>query len=324
MSSDNEQRRETIFNRYAGHLQVLAKEGIVNPAFAGKNLYICPMCLAEFPSPNEGDNPLTLEDAPPKSLGGKAHVLTCKKCNNTAGSKIDFHLAERLNEIDSKKFLPGTELKVKIKIGAETFRATLSVDERGTMTVHHSNKNNHPEKLAEAMAEVKAGMTLNPEFFLSRVIPENLEYALLKTGYLIAFRKYGYSFLLDHCFDTVRQQLQDPETPVYPSGFWFYLPETVPLGAFFIMDKGYESLFVVFSVTTGKSTHRFGTVLPLPVRPIEQVIERITEKFQEEKEFPVTLYPLEQDTADYLTNLENIKAAVKWIYERKAAAKAES
>lgn len=54
------------------------------------------MCVYMPSELEDSENPLTLEDAPPKSLGGKAHVLTCKECNNKAGQKIDYHLTERM------------------------------------------------------------------------------------------------------------------------------------------------------------------------------------------------------------------------------------
>src|SRR5882724_8834404 len=106
--SEGEIKREGIFKFYSDHLQLLAKENLADKIYLEKRVYICPVCLSEFSSVNMDDNPLTLEDAPPKSLGGTANVLTCKRCNNTAGHKIDFHLTEKLRELDSQKFLLGT------------------------------------------------------------------------------------------------------------------------------------------------------------------------------------------------------------------------
>ncbi len=97
-TTKGEDKRQRIFVKYKNNLNLL-----VNNAFIKNEIdvYICPMCLKVHQTINEKD-PLTLEDAPPKSLGGTANTLTCKSCNNTAGHKIDFHLTERLNEIDSK------------------------------------------------------------------------------------------------------------------------------------------------------------------------------------------------------------------------------
>ena len=120
MSKNDDKRRE-IFNLYSQQWELLKNHNLligINQKYVGN--YVCPICLRHF-SPKDLDqslpNPLTLEDAPPKSLGGKANTLTCKVCNNTTGSKIDSHLSVRLNELDQKRFLPNTEANVKVKMG---------------------------------------------------------------------------------------------------------------------------------------------------------------------------------------------------------------
>src|SRR5687767_11490489 len=116
--SKGEDKRHIIFNKYKENLNFLVDNAFLN---SDKDVYICPICLKKHFDLNS-DDPLTLEDAPPKSLGGTANTLTCKSCNNTAGYKIDFHLTERLRELDSAKFIPGTETPVKITIKGETFQ----------------------------------------------------------------------------------------------------------------------------------------------------------------------------------------------------------
>jgi hypothetical protein len=51
--------------------------------------------------------------------------------------------------------------------------------------------------------------------------------------------------------------------------------------------------------------------LPLLVSPEEQVIERLTERFRKEKGFELTLYPDNQNTPDYLSDLQQIKGATE-------------
>ncbi|WP_394368459.1 HNH endonuclease [Adhaeribacter radiodurans] len=79
--------------------------------------YICPICLIKFSEEALSEkvkNNLTLEDAPPKSLGGSQIALTCKKCNNTCGHKVDFHLSVRLRELDERAFKPNTTQRVTL------------------------------------------------------------------------------------------------------------------------------------------------------------------------------------------------------------------
>jgi hypothetical protein len=315
--SKTEDKRQRIFDAYKANLNLLIDIGSVK---GKKDRYICPICLKQHNDLNEAD-PLTLEDAPPKSLGGKANTLTCKSCNNTAGHKIDFHLAERLKELDNAQFLPGTEMNVKIKIGNETLQGTISVQEDGTMQIIHSKKNNHPEILEQKMKELKGGMVIDMDFLKSRVIPDNLEYALLKTGYMLAFEKFGYSFILDSNYDIVRQQLQNPEKRIYPEGFWLSPPYPKSMsGVYFIMDKGLECLLALFNLDTGKTERLFGTLLPLPIHPIDKVISQLNKKFEKEKTIELTLYPQEQGDTKYLTDPDQINAMYKWMSERKTSA----
>jgi len=313
--SKGEDKRQAIFNAYKDNLNLLIDNGFVT---GDKDLYLCPICLQPHADINSND-PLTLEDAPPKSLGGSANTLTCKSCNNTAGHKIDFHLTERLREIDSGKFIPGTETSVKVNINGETFQGKITVAEDGTMTMFHSKKNNHPDKLYKSMEEVKGGNIINMDFLKSRVIPENLEYALLKTGYLMMFERFGYSLLLDNCFDIVRQQLKNPEERVYPEGFWFSPPYPKSMtGVYFICDKGLECFVALFNLDTGNTERMFGTLLPLSLNSISEVVANLNKKFRDEgSQITLTLYPLEQDNLKYLYDVPNLKAMYDWIDKRK-------
>jgi len=312
----NEKKRDALFKKYADNLQLLVKNKLLKAKGLDKYVYICPVCLQLFEQVNQPTNPLTLEDAPPKSLGGKANILTCKNCNNVAGTEIDVHLSERLNELDERQLLPGTELKVKINIDGQSYAATLTVEHDGKMKIFHSKKNNNPVKLEKAMEQVTAGTVVDMDYLKSRVIPERIEYALLKTAYLLAFQYFGYSLMLDTCYDDVRKQIRHPEQQTYPSGFWFQ--PTYPkemAGCYFITDTSLESLFIFFNVKTAQTERMFAVILPLPVRPVAAVIRQLAQRFEKEKEFELTLYP--NTPADYLTKIENIKAMHQWIDARK-------
>ena len=51
--------------------------------------YPCPVCLAPFTIEALADNRLSAEHVPPKSVGGRELLLTCRGCNNSAGTKLD-------------------------------------------------------------------------------------------------------------------------------------------------------------------------------------------------------------------------------------------
>jgi transcription elongation factor Elf1 len=142
--TDGDKRRRAIFDKFADNLKLLVDEGIlqgITPKF--DRTYICPICKDHF-SVDALDqsiaNPLTLEDAPPKSLGGKANILTCKTCNNSCGQKIDYHLTERMRELDRSQFLPKTEFNAKFEQNGTVVQGTIRIEEDGKITAIHKNK----------------------------------------------------------------------------------------------------------------------------------------------------------------------------------------
>ncbi|GHT52021.1 hypothetical protein AGMMS49982_11160 [Bacteroidia bacterium] len=317
----NDKKRLSIFEKYATNLMFLKENGFINIEMKYDKTYICPICGCQFSEKSldqTSENSLTLEDAPPKSLGGSANVLTCKQCNNTCGYKIDSHLVSRMKELDRVKFIPETENDIIVKIDGVTLRGKIKVEKDGTIKILHSIKNNHPLQLGEIMEKVKKDMVIDMNFLKRNVIPENLEYALLKTGYLLFLEKFGYSLILDNCYNLIREQLLNPEKRIYPMGFWFkpLFPREMN-GVYFVCDKGLESILVLFTLNTGLSETMFGTFLPLPINPLKDVIQKIDAKIQKEKTFPLTLYPQEQKIADYLSDKGNLAAMYKWIEERR-------
>ena len=89
---------------------------------------------------------------------------------------------------------------MKVKIGDDIVQGTVRVDENGTMTRFHSNKNNHKEKLEEFIKRIDPNSE-NPfvtiEFPTGKVDLFKLKFALLKSAYLLVFERFGYLFILD-------------------------------------------------------------------------------------------------------------------------------
>lgn len=300
-------KKKNIFDKYVNNLDFLNENKFIATE---KGVYFCPLCLEPHKTLNE-ENFLTLEDAPPKSLGGNANTLTCKKCNNEAGHKIDFHLAERLNEIESKKFRPNTSINVRTKIGNETFNGTLSVDKNAVMTMFHSEKNNHPEKLKNAMENLSKDNIVDFNFLKSRIIPEKLEYSLLKSAYMILFEKTGYSLIFDKTYDIIREQIRNPEKRVFPENFWFNNANNIKDGVYYCTTKGVESIVVVFNLKTNIIDRGFFVLLPLPNTDFKKVIQNFNESIEQKN--IIKLYPTDGEKNDYLSDKKTLKKMYDWI-----------
>ncbi|WP_406645795.1 hypothetical protein QEZ52_17670 [Aliisedimentitalea scapharcae] len=169
--------------------------------------YYCPICGEGFTleagllnrKPNT--NWLTEEDVPPKSVGGKVVILTCRLCNNSAGHNYEFDLVRRRNMVEQAKCLVGQQDgefgHVIFKVGGLSLNANLS-RRNGITHFDISDKNNlsHLEVSKDTLSEFQDGDTLSispPKGYQK----ENIEKADLKSAFLAVAAKFGYSIAFD-------------------------------------------------------------------------------------------------------------------------------
>ncbi len=322
MAKNNAVKRQAIFDKYSANLNLLVSEGLL-PGLTKKydKTYICPICLKHF---SEADldvnlkNHLTLEDAPPASLGGNANTLTCKSCNNGCGTNIDWHLVERMREMDREQFLPGTIFEAWFRKGALKVKGLISVMKDGKHKVKFDIKHNNPQILKQFLEHIDSEKAtgdsmLKPILPESKVDVKKLQLALLKSAYMLVFSKFGYSFILDEAYNRVREQLLNPEIDIYPTNFWFHhfslkeIPD-VP----FIIEKGLQSIMPTFSLSTNLSLRVFYSIIPLTTKPIENVIDELQERFVHQKTLDIEMYGFSSQV-DYLSDIDAIKYMLDWI-----------
>ncbi len=319
--TEGDKKRKTLFDRFSDNLKLLVDLGLlpdITPKF--ERTYICPICLDHF-SVEALDqtikNPLTLEDAPPKSLGGKPNCLTCRSCNNHCGQTIDYHLTERMIELDRSQFLPKTEFNAKFEHNGTTVQGTLRIEEDGKIIAIHKKKTNHPTLLETFIKNVLPNRIINLTFLKKPVDPFKLQLALLKTGFLMTFSKYGYSFILNPNYNIIRQQLLNPNEKIFPDHFWFQLPfPKESYGVPFIIQAGLEAILPIFSLTTESSERPFATIIPLTNTPMEETILKLKNSIQQPNGFSVEMDPMENNI-DYLTNVDAIRQMLTWIENKK-------
>lgn len=318
--SKGDNKREFLFDKFSENLLFLKENGILPKEIEiDKGDYICPICLDKFTKEHlnqELENPLSLEDAPPKSLGGSQIVLTCERCNNGMGRDIDWHLTERLKEMDFHNRISGAEMKGKFTLNV-TVNGKIVVEDNGVTKAHLSEKNNNPEVLEKYINIIKGKGTKeqywepNP----TRVDSKKLQIALIKNAYLLMFERFGYAFLFDKEYDRIREQLLNPEADIYPLDCWFHGPfPEERIGVPFITEKNIESIFALFKLSTKLSKRIFGVVLPLSGSKIERTISELKNRFEKQKEFSVEMMSF---TDNYLTSLESVNLLIKYMNKRK-------
>ena len=276
-----EAKRKRLFDKYAKQLYDIVEAGLYNIELSFDQTFICPICLNQFSNEDldvKKKNHLTLEDAPPYSLGGRANTLTCKKCNNESGYKIDSHLVGLLNEQELRNFSPNTETYVTLEHKGEKVQGILKIDNEGVITITHLLKNNNPEKLEKYVDKTGKGDRPILFFKASRVEAKKVEVALLKSAYILAFEHYGYALILSRAFDVVRQQILNPDDEIYPNGFWskdsIYNEQNE--GVHFITSKNYEGIMSIFILETDNGAKSgYGVYLPISFHNYKEVIENL-------------------------------------------------
>jgi hypothetical protein len=277
------EKRKYLFKKFSQQLRDVVNAGLYEVELPYAETFICPICLKHF---SEGDlevnleNHLTLEDAPPYSLGGKANALTCKKCNNESGHMIDNHLVELLNEQTIRDFSSNTSAHVTVEHQGQKVQGLLHIDNEGKITITHLKKNNHPGKLEKYVEATGKGDKPVLFFKASRVEVKKVEVALLKTAYILAFEHYGYPLILSKAFDPVREQILNPDSEIYPNGFW--TKQTCfsdnNVGVHFITTKSLEGLMAIFMLETKNGQRNgYSVYLPESIHTYIKVIERLKE-----------------------------------------------
>ncbi len=277
--SKGDDKRKKIFEKYSSNLQFLIDNGFITGiSLKYDKTYICPICMDQFSSEDldvTKSNHLTLEDVPPKSLGGRPCVLTCKKCNNAAGHKIDSQLYARMYEMDQQKFVSGSSFKARFRQDDEIVQGEVTVGEDGKIKVKNSYKNNNRAKLdtfIDGISPKTGNPVMNIEFIPSKIDFKGLQVALLKTAYLLCFEKFGYAVINDACYNIVREQIQNPNLDIYPTQFWFQGPfNENQYGVHISTNVGLECFMVIFPLKS--HTNRvFGAILPIKTTPIIEIV----------------------------------------------------
>jgi hypothetical protein len=315
---NNTDKRLQIFKRFSENLKFLKKNAIISKDIGDEPIYICPICLGRFTFESldqNSDNPLTLEDVPPKSLGGKANILTCRICNNKSGHFLEPHLKDYLVELDKHQFVPNSEFYVQIEKDGKTVQGKIFAQEDGSLKIIHYAEKNNPIVLEQFIESVKSSVSrlVNILFYPKKISKQALDIAFLKIGYLKAFEKYGYAFILNSEYDIIRQQIMNPEEKLYKVQLLIDLPELKGIvGVPFIIEKNLEVILPSFELKTIFRTHHFSIFVPLTKKPTEEIYNELIKRINLYKKYPFKLDPMGPNI-DYLTDLQGIKKMINWI-----------
>lgn len=275
MQTIGDDKRLQLFELYSNNLQYVKQHPSIHIEPDTKEGYLCPQCFKFFDREalsKEYDDHLTLEDVPPKQLGGKVRLLTCKVCNNRSGTRLDSQLANKLNFDEFLSGIPSAVLDGRMRLSTGT-NVTTTIRTEGTKNIHiqYHNSRSNPIDVAELEKQLKTGHLSEFDLTFYGKFRENQpEVALIRIAYLLAFSVFGYGFLINFNLQHIRYQIRHPNEKILPH--WGIMtgdnfPEQV-LGVNIIhAPKELRSFLVVFDLKTSNRTTRYGVILPGPSHP---------------------------------------------------------
>lgn len=291
-------KRKRIFEIFSKNLEWTKSHSAIKFTPDFNNGYICPLCFDPFFSSDllsQSPNPLTLEDVPPKSLGGTPKILTCQKCNSKSGHELDNHLLNRLMEIDSREFLPNSKVNASFECNGVKVNGAIEIDEEGKFIMDiHSQRSNPSESdlfirnmliprevygsvtnFEKVLTECKYNSFQISPFEHSN--QKRAHVALLRIGYLLAYSKLGNSFLINGSLYRVREQIANPTKTILPEVFWFNydFPKEM-LGINLVtLPKELRCFLVIFNLVTKSKERQFAIALPGFTSPGIKIYENI-------------------------------------------------
>ncbi len=278
-------RKQQLFDKFSQQLSLLKENGLLDIELAFNKTYICPICLRQFSEEAlvaDGTMDfLTEEDAPPASLGGTRIALTCKRCNSECGHKIDFQLKELLEYDENRRFVPGKAQFGTIDFQGKPVTVQIVSEGGGQLKAIHKLKTNNPQTLKAFIASVKSGSTLVFNHKRHRLDSRKINYAILKTNYIITFSKFGYIFLLDPAYDIIRRQILHPEEKFISHDLSVYNNDLRPyVGTHYVLTPKLKGIFNIFSLATKFSQRTYGAFLPVPTIPLPTFVQEARKRTQ--------------------------------------------
>jgi hypothetical protein len=327
MNKSNQDKKKKIFSLFSQNLEWVKEEPTIsfNPDFS--NGYICPLCFEVFFEEDldiSKKNYLTLEDIPPKSLGGKPLALTCKNCNSKSGHELDIHLLNRLQELDSELFLKNSKANVTIELNGNKINGIVDIDQKGKVILDLQPNRSNPIETRKLMKDLFPPV-ITKEVFETPKINYKLhkrskesraDVALLRIAYLIAYSTFGNSFLINGGLFKVREQILNPDKEILPKPYWikYDFPKEAEGINLIIQPKELRCFLVIFNLVTKSQSRQIAIVLPGPSKNGLQIYEYIKQNLcaEEGESLHFTLEHIPK--IDYLKK-KNYAFACNWYWQ---------
>jgi hypothetical protein len=255
----NRSKRQSIFQVCANAASLLTE--------SCEKIYFCPICGKDFYEDSAINGVLTLEDVPPRSMGGKGLLLTCKNCNSKSGHNIDYHIANLHKLQNFEKTLTGQshgqKTTANFKLNGDNYPITVERENSKIDIKLRQYDQKKIEKIKEYMSSVTNSDGLD-DFVFNVEKSVKLDYRLLKIAYLkssflLITALLGYKYAFDKRLDIVRDQILNPDRNILSTSFWVDLTNcsTFPKRCLLFVSDPLNMIVVIYDSC--------GVILPSPL-----------------------------------------------------------
>ena len=194
----------------------------------------CPICLVQFTEENvRAGRGVTLEHAPPKTLGGREVCLTCEPCNSRASSTSDQAIKRSKNPPELQFDIGGNRRSARLwpdgippsrmpfgfGDSPAAKRVQRELAEQTIVAVSGSIQFDQPTTLQEVSVSLKSAD------------PRHVEVSYVRSAYLLVFSllgRSGYEYAQSDAVRRIRAKILNPNDEAGPSlvrAFSFERPE---------------------------------------------------------------------------------------------------
>lgn len=267
-------KREQLFALYAQNWSIVRRSAYLQKEKIPDidDAFMCPLCFRIFMRQALLEpEVLTLEHVPPEALGGKNAdaILLCKECNNKAGTQLDSQLQTMLNSRDFLEMIPGASAEGKYTFFNDvSVPATISIPEVGALNIDAQSKRSNPKNLARVNSFLDAldqYQSFSWQFSIKTGNTLSAEINLLRIAYLMAFRLFGYGYVMHPNSLAVREQIRNPKQEILPRAWVLHhITFNEKLVGVNVIDipRELRSFLVIFELKSRLRRHQCAVILP--------------------------------------------------------------
>lgn len=266
------ERRERWFTDGAAALRrTLTAMGMEDSLPSAGQFYAYPLCLMTYGRDAFDGGVFSDEHVPPLTAGGRALVLTCRRCNNTAGTAMDADAAGREAVRD---FLagrsPSRDLRAEFAVGEVSIKGNIN-NINGAVVMSVVPKANNPYDITNMTrtltqwADQGVGGRIGFRF-MERVSPTAARLSWVRAAYLVAFAAFGWRYAFQACLNPLRAQLAAPAASILPPLAFFDLGASRERRQLLVVEEPAEMRSL--AVVLGRHTVFLpGVMEPQPLMP---------------------------------------------------------